>query len=410
MWDRPWKYKEGFVIGLGLLITGEMLHLSIGLVDWKMFAFPVNLVILFLLLAFIGIIDALKRRVYAFRFLGSYHAAIPALFYAVVLTAVMGMTRQSSFDPHSSQTILGISQMLSYWPFILIYVWMVVILGQIILKRLFRLRLKDIPFMLNHVGLFLVLISATLGNADMKRLKMTITKQSPEWRGVDELNQVHELPLAIQLNDFSIDEYPPKLMIFNTETNQPLPQGKPMTLLLDSTFHVGRLMDWEVRLIQKIETAAPVMSADTTDYVVWNSSGAVTAALVEVTSSNGKIKRGWVTNNSYLFPYQTLPLSKDLILVMPEREPQRYVSNLEVLTKSGKHIKTKIEVNKPLKVEGWKIYQVSYDISRGKWSEISVLELVSDPWLPLVYTGIWMMLAGAVCMFVLAQKGKEEQA
>ena len=28
----------------------------------------------------------------------------------------------------------------------------------------------------------------------------------------------------------------------------------------------------------------------------------------------------------------------------------------------------------------------------------------SDPWLPLVYTGIYMMLAGAVCLFVFGKK------
>ena len=35
-------------------------------------------------------------------------------------------------------------------------------------------------------------------------------------------------------------------------------------------------------------------------------------------------------------------------------------------------------------------------------------ELVRDPWLPLVYTGIIMMMAGVICLFVRAQKRKEE--
>jgi hypothetical protein len=56
-------------------------------------------------------------------------------------------------------------------------------------------------------------------------------------------------------------------------------------------------------------------------------------------------------------------------------------------------------------VDGWKIYQFGYDTQQGANSRISILELVSDPWLPFVYTGIYMMLAGAVCMFVLG-KGK----
>ena len=58
-------------------------------------------------------------------------------------------------------------------------------------------------------------------------------------------------------------------------------------------------------------------------------------------------------------------------------------------------------MNKPYEVDGWKIYQYGYDTHMGTKSQISILELVSDPWLPLVYAGIYMMLTGAVCMFVI---------
>ena len=81
--------------------------------------------------------------------------------------------------------------------------------------------------------------------------------------------------------------------------------------------------------------------------------------------------------------------------------PRRFASDIQILTKTGEDIRTTIEVNKPVEVDGWKIYQYGYDTQMGAMSQISILELVSDPWLPLVYTGIYMMLAGAVCMFVL---------
>lgn len=38
----------------------------------------------------------LRSRVYAFRFLSTYPAAIPAMCYAVMLTIVMGLTRQTA--------------------------------------------------------------------------------------------------------------------------------------------------------------------------------------------------------------------------------------------------------------------------------------------------------------------------
>ena len=31
MWNKPWKYREGFAISIGLLITGALLQVSIGL-------------------------------------------------------------------------------------------------------------------------------------------------------------------------------------------------------------------------------------------------------------------------------------------------------------------------------------------------------------------------------------------
>ena len=59
-----------------------------------------------------------------------------------------------------------------------------------------------------------------------------------------------------------------------------------------------------------------------------------------------------------------------------------------------------MDVNKPYEVDGWKIYQYGYDTQMGAQSQISILELVRDPWLPLVYAGIYMMLAGAVLLVV----------
>lgn len=82
--------------------------------------------------------------------------------------------------------------------------------------------------------------------------------------------------------------------------------------------------------------------------------------------------------------------------------PKRYASDIQVQTKTGQKVRTVVEVNKPARLGGWTIYQYDYDTEMGAKSRYSVLELVRDPWLPLVYVGILMMLVGAVCLFVLA--------
>lgn len=271
------------------MITGLALELTIGPVAWNTFAWPVNGIVMAGFLAVIAAIFLLRKKVYAFQFISTYQAAVPAMLYTVVLTIIMGLTRQ---DPNGS----WFSNMLTFWPFVLIYVYIALILGVTILRRLKHLNSwkRDIPFLLNHLGLFLALTCATLGNADMQRVKMVTAIGEKEWRALDSNGAVKEMPLSIELKKFIMETY-------------------------------------------------------------------------------------------------------------EDGSPKRFASDILILTKTGKHIETIVDVNKPAEVDGWKIYQFGYDTQMGAQSQISILELVSDPWLPLVYTGIYMMLAGAVCMFVMGR-------
>ena len=274
-------------------MAGLALQLCVGQVKWEAFAWPVNGYVFGGFLILIAIAFLLRKKVYAFQFLSTYQAAIPAMVYAVVLTIIMGLTRQKAGGT-------WLNDMLSFWPFVLIYVYIAVILGVIILRRIINFQFsifnlkRDIPFLLNHLGLFLALTTATLGNADMQRLKMITAVGEPEWRALDANGVVKEMPLSIELKKFIMETY-------------------------------------------------------------------------------------------------------------DDGSPKRFASEIRILTKTRKDIETTVDVNKPYEVDGWKIYQFGYDTQMGANSQISILELVSDPWLPLVYTGIYMMLAGAVCMFVFGR-------
>ncbi|MDD5569897.1 MAG: cytochrome c biogenesis protein ResB [Bacteroidales bacterium] len=58
-----------------------------------------------------------------------------------------------------------------------------------------------------------------------------------------------------------------------------------------------------------------------------------------------------------------------------------------------------ISVNHPVKIHDWKFYLKSYDKNMGQWSVINIFKIVRDPWLPVVYAGIIMMLAGVLLLF-----------
>lgn len=407
MWNKPWGLAEGIAVGGGLFATGLLLQAALGRIEWEALAAPVNIGLLSGYLLLIATTHLMRRRVYLFRWLSSRAAAVSALGWVVILTVAMGLTRQLPAD-HPAPGLLGFSQMLSSWPFVLIYLWLTTSLGLTILRTGFPLRWSKVPFWLNHAGLFVALVCATLGNADMQRLKMSTRIGSTEWRATDDAGAVHELPLAVELQEFSIDEYPPKLMLVNNTTGEVVPAGKPEHILLEEDVSTGHLPDWEIAVIELLPMAASVATQDTVRFTEFHSIGATTAALVRARNIvDGTRHEGWVSCGSFLFPYKALRLDEGVSLVMPDREPRRFASAVRVYTQSGMTLADTIEVNRPLRVEGWKIYQLSYDEAKGRWSDISVFELVRDPWLPYVYTGIWMMIAGAVCMFVQFGKRKE---
>ena len=369
-------------------------------------------------------------------------AAIPAIAAAAILTLIMGVTKQVAegkrpLDP------LGLTKMLSFWPFILVYVWMTAIVGEVTINQIVRFSWRRFPTLVSHVGLFLILTCGTLGSADMLRVKMYCETGQPEWRGLDAFNNVHQLPVAIQLEKFTIDEYPPKLMLID-KTGRPLPQDKPENLLVDNGMKSGQLLDCKIDILKRIDNAVPVMlskmigkmpegmmgnirmdslgqARNKDGYIASDASGSACALLVRVTrgvNANGssdtnlikgqkQVVTGWITSGSYLFPYQALRLKDGRMLAMPNREPRRFASLVNIYTQSGQNIQTEIEVNKPFTIEGWKIYQLSYNEQMGKWSNLSVFELVTDPWLPVVYIGIFMLLIGAVGMFLTASRKKE---
>ena len=397
MWKQPWGSAEGWAICAGLLITGFGLQLITGPVQAGLFQYPVNVAggLIFLLVLCIGFV--VSRKITVVQWFSGLTASITSLSALLSVVLVMGFVGP------------GIERITMSWPFVLLFLYFLFVLGFVTLKRIVSFRWRDVPFMLNHAGLFITLLAAILGNGDLRRLRMTVPLENPEWRASDEKNEMIELPLAIELRSFTIDEYPPKLMLIDNTTGKALPEKQPENLLVEETPLAGNLQGWKVEVTRSLPMAACVMWQDTVNFVEFHSEGATTALYVKARNElTGRQKEGWVSCGSFLFPYKALRLDSLTSLVMPEREPQRFASKVKVYTQEGTITEDTIEVNRPMEIEGWKIYQLSYDESKGRWSDISVFELVRDPWLPVVYAGIIMMMLGAICLFVNAQKRKEE--
>ena len=146
MWKKPWRYKEGFICGAGLFVTGLLLQWSVGDIRWglswqirslklcrtlqrlQVQKWPVNVIVLVLFLLLLACMHGFRRRVYCFGWLSHYTAAVSSLVCVAVVTVVMGLVRQvPSTQP--SADVIGFSKMLSFWPFVLLYIWLVTVLG-----------------------------------------------------------------------------------------------------------------------------------------------------------------------------------------------------------------------------------------------------------------------------------------
>jgi hypothetical protein len=371
MWKQPWRYDAGWVICIGLTITGTILHLFFGFIEPESFRFPVNLIIGGLFFFFFLILHVRSGKVKALQWFAGHTAGITSLTSLLVLVVVMGFT--------------GLVQMTASWPFILLSFYLLSVLGLVVLERTNCLKWRDTGFILNHAGLFIAFLGAILGSSDLQRLRVSAPLNEPERWATNHKNQKVELPFTIELHAFTIDEYPPKLLILDNHTGKALPVKKPQSVSIESTPFSTQLLAWDVEVTQYIPSSSAL-------YVVARN-------VVDSTQ-----KEGWVSCGNYMFPFRSLPLNQEVSLIMPNREHKRYASDIKLYAKSGKTKEGVVEVNRPLSFTGWKIYQLSYETGRGKWSRYSVFELVRDPWLPVVYIGIGMLLAGSLLMLVSIRK------
>ena len=413
MWKYPWKYSEGIAICIGLFITGALLQSFIGEINLDLFRYPINLVFAIIYIVVLVLLVLWGKKNKYIRWFSHYEAAFTSLATLLILVVIMGITKQRAAsnviidDLSHFNWSLGFDRMTVSWIFELEFIYFLSILGMVTIRRLLSFKKRDITFILNHLGLFIALFAGIFGSSDLQKIRMQTKLLTPEWRGVNESGNLIALPIAIELKNFTIDEYPPKLFIISNHSGKIFPKENPQSLLIEKTPTSGKLLDWNIHVTQYLPNAASVFMKDSTKFVPFRSIGSTSAVYV-VATKNNELKEGWVSCGNYMFPHHILELDSLFSVVMPEREPKQFASTVNIYVKDGKTVTTTIEVNKPYSIEGWKIYQLSYDENMGRWSTISVFELVKDPWLPYVYLGIILMLIGALGLFFRAKKTKDD--
>ena len=398
IWQQAWGYAESFIISFGILGIGFGLEWVLPKTQSTL-VFPINIILgacfLFLLILF----HFLFRKTKIHAFLSSIPLTIALVSVLSVLVIIMGISPQIPNIQNGWIQQLGLNQMTSSYPFLMINLLLLIVLGLVSLKKTVPFKLKNWGFICNHWGLWIVIFAGGLGSGDLRRLKMDVYENKMEWHSYDEQNRYYEMPLAIKLNNFLIDEFNPKLAIVENETGVLYEDKKPSMIMIEKELTCN-LQSWQVHVEEFYVSSGRAGDR----YYQLIDFGAAPAAKVQVVSPQNDTLQGWISCGSFNRPHESLKLNDQFSLVMTVPEPKRFSSEVTFFTPDGKKQDAILEVNKPVTVNGWKIYQLSYDDKMGRYSNKSIFEMVKDPWQPYVYLGIFMMMIGAVYMF---WKGRE---
>lgn len=399
LWESPWGYVESFFIGIGLIITGFFLELFSSSTHTFTITYPYNVILLIGYIIVLVIVYKWFINSQFIRWLTKVPASISSIVLVTILVMVMGIIPQV---PSENKIInnLGLNHITSNWAFLLILFQFLTCLGLISIKRILQFKWSNIGFILNHTGLFLALSAGMLGTGDLQRLSVNLYENKPSWVATDAQKNEIELPFAFYLKDFNIQEYNPKLALVDNKTGS-IAHNDGKNLYLVEKGETYYFDTFEVKIEEFFTNAIRFGMR----YEAVNEMGAPPAAKIAVKNiQTDSIQTAWISSGSFRYPYESFKISNQYSIVMTIPEVKKFSSDIDILTQEGNRLSAVLEVNKPFNYQGWEIYQLSYDDKMGKWSNLSVIELVKDPWLPYIYIGIFMMIAGAIYMFWTGNK------
>lgn len=202
--------------------------------------------------------------------------------------------------------------------------------------------------------------------------------------------QMRQLPFAIKLCDFRIEYYnslPPYLQIeIAGGQAKRIPAEVGQEVDLGGTHGTARITRKFERFRMSLEDGKQTPFDDP-------QGNPMPALEVQITPPEGEATRHYAFALMPGFGHsQTGP---KLTYSMPTGGAiSDYISELEVTDKGGKVLAKKdIEVNHPLQYGGYRFYQSSYDAQAGRYT---VLQVVSDTGVMIVFAGYWGICIGAI--------------
>jgi len=271
-------------------------------------------------------------------------------------------------------------------------------MGLALTDDLCHIRKRKPAMTLAHLSVFVVMAVGIFGSGDKRAAYLEAHLNTPVSEAVDKEGKIVQLPFLLTLKSFTIDQYPPKLMLSGDENSE--------SLEVEKEGASATLDKWNIVVLKAYDMALP--SAE--GFCEFNHTGAEPALYVHAeNSTSGQSTEGWISCGSFLFNPVSLALPDGRELYMPRPMPKKYESKILAVDATGREYEFEIAVNHPAHIGKWRIYQADYDATRERWSTLSVFQCVYDPWYPIIQIGLWLILASALLMFITAGTGTKRE-
>lgn len=406
--DRRWNYKRAFLRCALLLAVGTTLQLAFGNIPAHLLHWPWNAVLAANYLYLLVLAYSLSGRYRWLRTLWDRKSCIASLASVLALIIVYGLVRQDSSNDGPAG-VLGLTSMSDSWIFTVMLAGFMTSLGIRTVAELGRagqmavmLRAGRITDFLHnasrtlvHVSVSVLLVAGIFGSGDKVKCRLTARLGEPVGMASDAEGNAVVLPFSVVLEKFTVDGYPPKLFVLD-------PADDALSgdfLSVEAEGAKADVAGWSLSADRYLDMAG-CMPGDTV-YRELEHVGAVPAVYVTAENlSTGERHAGWVSCGSRIFSSSSLALGSGAAVVMPPPEARQFLSRVSVTDMDGNRDVADIRVNHPARYGAWRIYQAGYDVTQGRWSTVSMLECVKDPWYFLVDAALWLMLVSGALMFL----------
>jgi hypothetical protein len=403
IWRYPWLFPEGFAISFALIISGVIIEVIFNSAKISLPVFPNNVLALIFIIAIILLSYYFYKATHLIKWLSSIPAAVTSIISLVILSMLMGILPQNDSANSDFLKLTGLSHIFQSAEFIISCFYLIIILGFTIVKRAYHFSFKSTGFILNHLGLWIIIISLLFGSGDIKNLSFYCYRDKPVNKGFNRSFKLFHSPFAIQLVKFEMEEYPPHLVLFENKTGKIIDEkNNSQYEIIPNKRYI--LRNNEIVINKFIEESA----CKDDDFFPLKGKGSCPSALLTVKNSGSSTCfNGWVTCGSDKYSPVYINVDNNYSVTMSVPEPKKFISFLKIIFIDGNIKYAKIQVNKPFSYNGWKFYQVGYDTKSGKYSDYSIIQAVYDPWLSLTYSGIIFLIAGSLFLLLHINNLKE---